>query len=658
VRIAGLGWLFVPALFLRLTMELLEFRPRLGPPALFLALYGPGLALLPLLWFTRLVDERMVKQTWGYAYETGPAFYIFLAHTCAAVLVAFTLMARSYLRATTTEDRRRGAWLLSAFVVPASVALVSDGLLPAFDIQLVRLGTSALIVSGVLTFAAAWRRRVPLVAAGSVAAGIVDLLPEGVVLIGSDGRIDYINPAARRLLLPPEGAGPPPALAGVDAEAGLGREIARVAREAERAGAAVVERTVTRAGPDGHELALGVSAAAVKEREEDAVVLVLRDVREARRLERRHFQAEKLQALSLLLSGFAHEMNNPLTGVMGYAELLLTDPALPDRMREDVKAILEGGTRCKRIVQNLLHFARQEKPEVRPVDLGRIARDAADFFATRLKIDTIALELHLAPELPRVLGDAHQLTQVFIHVIANASQAIREAKRGSRVRISARTSDGKVLVEIANDGPPIPPDVMGRIFDPFFTTKPVGEGTGLGLSVTYGVVAAHGGEISVRSDERETAFTIELPAITSASGGPASSDSWPPVTDPMHVLVVDDEDSVRQVVRRMLEHRGHRVDEAPDGREGLARLTGTGVSSYDLILLDGRMPNLSGSELYRRAVAIDGSFQQRVLFMTGDVSDVQTQDLIRESGAPFIAKPFSREDLDRALAAWAMRRGG
>ncbi len=263
-------------------------------------------------------------------------------------------------------------------------------------------------------------------------------------------------------------------------------------------------------------------------------VLAARDVREAKRLERLQRSGEKLDALSAVIAGIAHEINNPLTGIVGFAGMLMGEDELPARAREDLRAIHAAALRCGRIVQSLLRFARQEAARRVPTDVADVARLAVAFFGSRLGPDRVRIE-HDLPEpeagaahgpaaaLPLVHADPAQLEQVFISIIANAHDAIKRSGCEGRIRVSRATADDgrSVRIDIANDGPPIPRDVVQRIFDPFFTTKSVGEGMGLGLSVSYGIVAVHDGRILVDpgseavdgAGRRDVVFSVVLPAL-------------------------------------------------------------------------------------------------------------------------------------------------
>ena len=230
-------------------------------------------------------------------------------------------------------------------------------------------------------------------------------------------------------------------------------------------------------------------------------------------------QAAKLSAVGQLVSGVAHELNNPLSVVIGYGQLLLSR-GVPEDARRPIELIISQGERMAKIVQSLMLFSRQGKAERRAVDLHGIIRQILTLRDTQLVLASIRLETELGATVPSVLGNPQQLQQVLLNLVLNAEQAILGSGVGGRrfgdcIRVSTSTrADGDrtwVIVEVADNGPGIPAEVLPRVFEPFFTTKKVGEGAGLGLSVSYGIVEQHGGRLSVESRPGRSVFTLELP---------------------------------------------------------------------------------------------------------------------------------------------------
>ncbi len=231
-------------------------------------------------------------------------------------------------------------------------------------------------------------------------------------------------------------------------------------------------------------------------------------------------QAAKLSAVGQLVSGVAHELNNPLSVVIGYGQLLLSR-GVPDEAVRPIEAIVAQGARMAKIVQSLMLFSRQREPKRRPVDLGEVIQQILALRDTQLAVASIRLETELDATVPPVQGDPHQLRQVFLNLVLNAEQAILGSGVGARragdcIRVSTSTrAEGDrtwVIAQVADNGPGIPAQVLPRIFEPFFTTKRIGQGVGLGLSVSYGIVEQHGGRLSVESRPGRSVFTLELPA--------------------------------------------------------------------------------------------------------------------------------------------------
>ncbi|MBC7790626.1 MAG: PAS domain S-box protein [Anaerolineae bacterium] len=242
------------------------------------------------------------------------------------------------------------------------------------------------------------------------------------------------------------------------------------------------------------------------------VLCIVRDVTEERRLGLQLLQREKLAAIGQLVSGVAHELNNPLAGIMAFSQLLLaTNPTSPDQL-DALVTINAEAKRAAKIISNLLLFARQRHPERSATDLNQVLRDALELRRYALLTHQIDIVFDLDASLPPALADASQLQQVFLNLIANAEHALRDLKGLKRITLKSSRSDYSLTIAIADNGPGIPASVMDRVFEPFYTTKSIGDGTGLGLSISDGIVREHGGQIRVKSCEGEgTEFTVELP---------------------------------------------------------------------------------------------------------------------------------------------------
>jgi len=387
---------------------------------------------------------------------------------------------------------------------------------------------------------------------------------------------------------------------------------------------------------------------------------IYRDVTGQRLVQSKLLQTEKMAGLGQLVSGIAHELNNPLTSIIGYSQLLL-GRRLTAPQEADGRLIHQEAERAARIVKNLLLFAREARPERRSVNLNEIVERTLALRNYELRVENIELSQDLAQDLPPVVADPAQLQQVLLNLLVNAEQAIRQGSGEGNIRVRTRkTPRGRVSFEILDSGPGIPQEIIPRIFDPFFSTKPSGAGTGLGLSITCGIVKEHGGEISVQSQLGHGAkFTVELPAAAHeappSSAPPAHRGVAPVPTRTARserVLVVEDEPTVAHLIADVLGEDGHKVEIVLDGRDGLDRAA---AGNYALIICDLRMPHLDGRAIYRELVAKGSPMRHRLLFVTGDTLAPRTLEFLEKSGLPFLAKPFLVEELkvivERALLA-------
>ncbi len=390
-----------------------------------------------------------------------------------------------------------------------------------------------------------------------------------------------------------------------------------------------------------------------------------RDFTELKRLEQQVIQSEKMAAMGQLIAGVAHELNNPLTAILGISDLLREKPFASEEKRQ-LDLVHQQARRAADIVGNLLAFARPAKAQKVSLSMNEMAQRTLQLHEYSLRVNNIVVDFQADTKLPAVLGDSNQLMQVFLNLIVNAEQAIRSVKSSGilRVRLGSRESmSGKVVwVTFEDDGPGITPDALSKIFDPFFTTKRPGRGTGLGLSICLALVKEHGGTIEAQNSPSGGAlFTVALPAqpapqIATGQGVPPEGAAASAADlNGRRILVVDDEASIRELIEAGLSARGVSVECAESGEKALQLVAAARMQQrpYDVILCDVKMPGLNGEQLFARLsaepMATSGTFLRRFIFMTGDLIDQGTMGAVRDTGVRCVQKPFRVADLVTAL---------
>ncbi|MFI0847990.1 PAS domain S-box protein [Mesorhizobium sp. IMUNJ 23232] len=407
--------------------------------------------------------------------------------------------------------------------------------------------------------------------------------------------------------------------------------------------------------PAGETLDVLISARRIQHEGRVAMFAAVTDITEQRRAEaeitrqrENLHQSEKLSALGSLLAGVAHELNNPLSVVIGYSSMLkefATDPAVS--LRAD--KIHDAAERCSRIVRTFLAMARKKPPSRGPLDIAEVIAASLELTAYGLRSAGVEVVTKIPDGLPPVYGDADQLPQVFTNLLVNAQQALLSVPAPRRLTIVACQEARGVEIVVADNGPGMKADVAKRIFEPFFTTKPAGVGTGVGLSVCQAIVTAHDGRISVESSEGKGArFTIFLPCVDSAAAAPAAdAGAQPQLSRHARVLVVDDEPDIAAMIAEMLRHDGHEAEVAGSAEAALAAVRGGGV---DLVVSDIRMPGLDGPGFYRALEGAAEGLADRVLFVTGDTLAPEIDRFISDTGAPVIEKPIDPILFRKAIA--------
>jgi two-component system NtrC family sensor kinase len=383
---------------------------------------------------------------------------------------------------------------------------------------------------------------------------------------------------------------------------------------------------------------------------------VAKDVSNEKLLRQQLIQSEKLSAIGELISGIAHELNNPLTGVMGYSQLLQLRKDLDERARDSLLKINNLALRCQKIVQNLLSFARKQKPERILCSVNDMLERTVELRNYELSVNNIEIVRELDRNLPKTIADAHQVQQVFLNIITNAEHAMLQSHGRGRLVIRSRTETQKnrIVVEITDDGPGIPEAHLSKIFDPFFTTKEVGKGTGLGLSLSYGIIKEHGGNIYVLSKTGEGAtFVIELPIISRINDDPTIFPQLMPqalqfdnLVRDKRILIVDDEKYILDFFIEIFRMFPIQVDTAGDGIAAMEKLA---ERDYDLIITDFKMPQMSGRELFQWIKDTRPHLARRIIFITGDTVSIETRSFFENNSNLYLAKPFKIEEVKEVI---------
>jgi len=369
-------------------------------------------------------------------------------------------------------------------------------------------------------------------------------------------------------------------------------------------------------------------------------------------------QSEKLAALGALLAGVSHELNNPLAAIVGQAEMLQED-AVGTGFEERARKIGAAAERCARIVQTFLAMARRRETRAELVNLNELIASSLEITEYALRTAGIAVRVNYGTGLPPVQGDRDQLHQVLVNLIVNAQQAMEKGEAFEKV-LTLRTSvnqAGHILIDITDTGPGIPPSMHHRIFEPFFTTKRQrgGNGTGIGLSFSQGIVEAHRGTIHVEPSKRGAHFRIALPpapgapvAVVVPASEAALADAQDPLASRRKALVVEDEPDVAETLRELIEREGYEVTVAANGTEAFFALD---HDEFDLLFSDLRMPLLNGPELFARLQEIRPELVRRMAFVTGDTMGDSMGDFLKKAGRPVLEKPFTRAGIRAVLAA-------
>ena len=361
-----------------------------------------------------------------------------------------------------------------------------------------------------------------------------------------------------------------------------------------------------------------------------------------RRTQEQLLQSEKMSAVGQLIAGVAHELNNPLTAILGYAQLLENE-GLNERASDFVRKLFKQAQRTHRVVQNLLSFARQRKPEKQEVDVAKVLEETLALRDYDLKVNNIKVERNIDAHLPAVTADPHQLEQVFLNIINNAVDAILESGVSGTMRVSVTQRDGHVCAEFSDSGPGIKDPK--RIFDPFYTTKNVGKGTGLGLSICYGIIKEHGGDILARNrTEGGAEVEVRLPVSgQQAASEPAAAAPRREFALEGRVLLIEDEEAVLEFERDVLVGAGAQVVTAMSADDARSRVR---AEMFDAIVINGRMPGgWNAPDIYRWIKESSPGLERHLLFTFSSVPEPDVRAFLSDNNLPSLVKPFEVADL-------------
>ena len=384
-----------------------------------------------------------------------------------------------------------------------------------------------------------------------------------------------------------------------------------------------------------------------------AYQFVFREMTERAKLEQQLRQSEKLSALGHMISGIAHELNNPLAVIKGYLELILSHHNLPEQTRADLTKVAHESNRAAKLVRNFLAFAREQPAHRASVDFNELIRRVAELRKFDLLVAGVEVQFHLAPDLPRTEADPDQIQQLVVNLMNNSMQAIAPLGRPGIIRLVTQLKDGLIQLAVEDNGPGVPKELESKIFEPFFTTKDVGTGTGLGLSIAHSIMTEHQGRIFYRTSPLGGAgFVLEFPVTESKPSPVLGGDTEiftreKPATRSARILVLDDEKVLAEMLGEMLSHLGHSITlcHLPPQALDLIR-----SEKFDVILSDFRMPVLDGHQFHTEVSKIDPELAHRIIFLTGDVVNDETQSFLASIGNPHLSKPFQLDAVRRAVA--------
>ncbi|MEI7731639.1 MAG: ATP-binding protein [Verrucomicrobiota bacterium] len=382
----------------------------------------------------------------------------------------------------------------------------------------------------------------------------------------------------------------------------------------------------------------------------------VRPLTEKEQLENQLRQAEKLSAIGQMISGIAHELNNPLAVIQGYIELVLSHHNLPAGTRTDLEKVAQESQRAARLVKNFLALARERPPQREPVCINELINKVIDLRKIAIQIAAVETVMDLQEPLPETVADPDQIQQVLVILINNALQAMTEKEQPGKLHLRTRAQNGMLLISVRDTGPGVPPQSEHKIFEPFYTTKSVGTGTGLGLSIAHTILTDHKGRIyHQRPADGGACFVLELPVVQPVPVEAAKpKEIKESVVQPQvisskplaWILVLDDEKMIAELLAEMLQLLGYKTTVCHAGGQALEFIA---QNEYDLILSDMRMPGMDGKAFYERVKSAKPDLAERIVFLTGDMVNEETRAFLDSIGNLSVGKPFKLANVKEAV---------
>lgn len=379
----------------------------------------------------------------------------------------------------------------------------------------------------------------------------------------------------------------------------------------------------------------------------EGIIITISDITQELKTQEELVQSAKLVSIGELAASIAHEVNNPITGILGYSELLsLHKSILPEKANDIIDKIIKESYRVKNIVENLLKFSRRQQiTDMAYVDIGASLKEIVPLMEASFKENNIVFDYEIPSDLPLIFCNSGLIQQAVLNLLQNAFDAIISQNKGDKVELKVTVDDKFLYLTVADNGPGIPHEITDKIFEPFFTTKSKGKGTGLGLSLIHRIVQIHKGEIKLDTSKDGTKFTIILPVDEpKIMINPIREEKFEKVQT-KRAIIIDDDPTIVDYLSDILMTFKFVVDEVRDKSEGLKLLNS---NFYDLIIIDVKLPDGDGFELYKYLLEHSQDKVEHVVFITGDVS-LDTKEKLKKTGRPFLIKPFSFNELINTL---------